>query len=43
MTNTFTYRNFDLSILMTAQTGGKILVYWDVPLTVRVWGLKGML
>ena len=24
MTNTFTYRNFDLSILMTAQTGGKI-------------------
>ena len=25
MTNTFTYQNFDLSILMTAQTGGKIL------------------
>lgn len=24
MTNTFIYRNFDLSILMTAQTGGKI-------------------
>ncbi len=24
MTNTFTYKNFDLSILLTAQTGGKI-------------------
>lgn len=24
MTNSFTYKNFDLSILMTAQTGGKI-------------------
>ncbi len=25
MTNNFTYKNFDLSILLTAQTGGKIL------------------
>lgn len=25
MTNTFSYKNFDLSILLTAQTGGKIL------------------
>uniref|UniRef100_UPI0035A6ACF4 SusC/RagA family TonB-linked outer membrane protein n=2 Tax=uncultured Bacteroides sp. TaxID=162156 RepID=UPI0035A6ACF4 len=24
MTNTFTYKNFDLSVLLTAQTGGKI-------------------
>lgn len=43
MTNTFTYRNFDLSILMTAQTGGKIFGVLGRAIDRPGMGLKGML
>lgn len=37
MTNTFKYKNFDLSILITGQTGGKVYGLLGLPWTGQVW------